>query len=111
MSVICKLLFSDTFKKECEGNLNCLKTVQTFSDTYCIIHIAYMRDLVTPSNFFADFKKKGNLQSFSCSIEQGLTERLILWNGLKNVSVISHIADGPLTQTCTTQSKDVTETI
>lgn len=49
------------------------------------------------------------LQSFSETIYEGLEEGFIVGNGLKNIPICRHITDGPLAQSCTAQTEDVTE--
>lgn len=49
-----------------------------------------------------------DLQSFSEAIYEGLEEGFIVGNGLEDVSISRHVADGPLTQPCTAQTEDVT---
>lgn len=50
-----------------------------------------------------------DLQSFPEAIDKGLEKGFIVGNGLEYVSVCCHIANSPLAQPRTTQSKDVTE--
>lgn len=48
-----------------------------------------------------------DLQSFSEAIYQGLEEGFIVGNGLEDVSICRHVADGPLAKPCTAQTEDV----
>lgn len=50
----------------------------------------------------------GYVQAFSVAVDEGLEQRLVVGDGLQYVSIAGHIADGPLSQACATESKDVT---
>jgi hypothetical protein len=51
------------------------------------------------------------LQSFPISVEEGLAEALVLRNGLEDVPVSRHVANGPLAQPRATQPEHVAENI
>ena len=53
-------------------------------------------------------KNNKNSQSLALSVEQGLTERLVLWDCLQNLAVSRHVADRPLAQPRTAQPKHIT---
>ncbi len=50
----------------------------------------------------------GYVQAFPVAINEGLEQRFVVGDSLQYVAIIGHIADGPLAQSCTTQSEDVT---
>lgn len=50
----------------------------------------------------------GYVQAFSVAVDEGLEQRLVVGDGLQYVSIAGHIANGPLSQACATESKDVT---
>lgn len=51
---------------------------------------------------------RGHSQSLPGPVNEGLAERLVLWDGLENGAFLGHIANGPLTETRTAQTEDVT---
>lgn len=48
------------------------------------------------------------VQALSVAIDEGLEQRFVVGDGLQYVSITGHIADGPLAQSSTTESEDVT---
>lgn len=53
----------------------------------------------------------GYVQALSVAIDEGLEQRLVVGDGLQDVAVVGHIADGPLSQARAAQPEDVaTET-
>lgn len=50
----------------------------------------------------------GHVQALPVAIDEGLEQRLVVGDGLQYVAIVGHIADGPLAQSRTAQSEDVT---
>lgn len=52
--------------------------------------------------------RRQHLQSFPAAVDECLEERLVVGDGLQDVSITGDVADGPLAEPRATQSKDIT---
>lgn len=51
---------------------------------------------------------RGYVQALPVAVDEGLEQRFVVGDGLQYVAVTGHIANGPLAQSCTAESEDVT---
>ena len=47
------------------------------------------------------------IQALPVAVDEGLEQWLVVRDGLQDVSIVGHVADGPLAQPRTAQSEDV----
>lgn len=50
---------------------------------------------------------RGDSQAFPKSIDQGLEQGLVVWDGLQDVAISRNVADGPLAQPGAAEAEDV----